>query len=402
MKKFYRLATLIAFLGAPLYAVAAQTGINTAYIKSYSDSIIYIINSILVPTLIALAFIVFLFGIYRYFIQGAASDTERATGRQFALWGIIGFVIIVSLWGIVNLFTSTLGLTASNVPSFPAFSTGTYVPASGGAGGTGGCNPGFKPNPAIPGQCVANTGGSSATGGGSTLGGGGSMTPAQSSALTALQGQYATCISSGSPYNSAACTTYKTALSTYNSAFPSSSGDTTYQRCIDNGSEPLVCQCEASGGAWNLTDQICSNSSGGGAGGTDTSAYQACISRGGNPATCQCEAGGGAWDLNNNTCSNSRTCTALRDPCVDAKGVSGSCGDYNGALRCFGGLFPDYTSHGLFTCSNGTKVIDESLCPSGSGGTSGGTGTSNACAGDPICECEAGGGIWNSGDSVCE
>lgn len=221
MKRASRFIALLASLGAPTFA-AAQTGINTAYIKTYSDSIIYIINNILVPTLIALAFIVFLYGVYRYFIQGAASDADRATGRQFALWGVIGFVIIVSLWGIVNLFTSTLGLTASNVPGFPVFSTGTYVPPSGapagtyvlGGGGNGGCVGNFKPNPAVPGQCIPNSGG------GSTLGSGGGMTAAQSAALTSLNTQYNSCLSSGSAY-SAVCTAYQTALDTYNAAFSS-------------------------------------------------------------------------------------------------------------------------------------------------------------------------------------
>ncbi|MDD3531005.1 MAG: pilin [Candidatus Pacebacteria bacterium] len=228
MKRVSQLATFLVALGAPFFA-AAQTGINTAYIKSYSDSIIYIINSILVPLLIALSFIVFLYGVYRYFIQGAASDSDRETGRQFALWGVIGFVIIVSLWGIVNLFTSTLGLTARNVPGFPVFSTGTYAPPSGAPGGT-----------YVSGGAGTPIGGGSG-GGGSTLGGGGGMTPAQSAALTSLQGQYANCLSSGSPY-SALCTSYKTALETYNAAFSNAANS---GNGASSASTPPVLSCPA-------------------------------------------------------------------------------------------------------------------------------------------------------------
>ena len=95
-------------------------GINATYIQGYATSIVSIINGILVPVLISIAFIVFLWGVYKYFILGADSETERTAGKTFALYGIIGFVILFSLWGIVQIFMGTLGLTASNVPTFPS------------------------------------------------------------------------------------------------------------------------------------------------------------------------------------------------------------------------------------------------------------------------------------------
>src|SRR3989344_4702843 len=82
--------------------------INPKYLQDYKTSIIWVINFILLPILVAIAFIVFLWGVYKYFILGADSDTERATGRQFALWGIIGFVVIFSVWSLVNLVSVTL------------------------------------------------------------------------------------------------------------------------------------------------------------------------------------------------------------------------------------------------------------------------------------------------------
>jgi hypothetical protein len=86
-------------------------GINTQYIKGYSDSIIGIINGILLPLLIAVAFIFFLWGAFKYFIYGAADPESRKTGAQFVLYAVIGFVLIFSLWGLVNLLMGTLSLT---------------------------------------------------------------------------------------------------------------------------------------------------------------------------------------------------------------------------------------------------------------------------------------------------
>ncbi|MDP2665424.1 MAG: pilin [bacterium] len=96
-------------------------GVNLNVIKPYSDSIIGLVNNILVPVLMAIAFIVFLWGVFKYFIWGAESDTERATGKQFVLWGIIGFVVILCVWGLVAIVTGTLNLTpggkAPNTPT---------------------------------------------------------------------------------------------------------------------------------------------------------------------------------------------------------------------------------------------------------------------------------------------
>jgi hypothetical protein len=123
MKKISKLASLgilVASFGAPLL-VAAQTP-NLSAITPYSKAIIDLINGIAVPVLMAVAFIVFLWGVYRYFILGADSETERATGKQFVLWGIIGFVIILTVWGLVALVGSTLGLTpGGSAPKPPTF-----------------------------------------------------------------------------------------------------------------------------------------------------------------------------------------------------------------------------------------------------------------------------------------
>lgn len=99
--------------------LAAAQGINMGAITPYSDSIISIINTVLVPVLIAVAFIVFLYGVYKYFIFGAAEEKSREEGRQWVMWGIIGFVVILSVWGLVNIVISTLNLSSGNHPAPP-------------------------------------------------------------------------------------------------------------------------------------------------------------------------------------------------------------------------------------------------------------------------------------------
>lgn len=90
-------------------------------IAAYAGSIKSLINGIIVPVLFAVAFLYFIYGVYKYFILGADSDTEVATGRKFVLWGVIGFVVILSLWGLVNVGVGLFNLGGQNAPTPPTF-----------------------------------------------------------------------------------------------------------------------------------------------------------------------------------------------------------------------------------------------------------------------------------------
>ena len=122
-----RAVTLI-LLAASFYVPSlALAAINVTYIQTYSTSIINIINTYLVPVFFAIAFIVFLWGIVKYFFIHGAEDAEREKGRWFILWGVIAFAAILSVWGLVNIVSSTLGIpTGSNNSSItpPTFKTG--------------------------------------------------------------------------------------------------------------------------------------------------------------------------------------------------------------------------------------------------------------------------------------
>lgn len=72
------------------------------------DMIVPIIDQAIMPLLYALAFIAFLIGIVRYFFFGGEEAREK--GKQLMVWGIVGFVVIFSVWGIVRLLLTTFGL----------------------------------------------------------------------------------------------------------------------------------------------------------------------------------------------------------------------------------------------------------------------------------------------------
>lgn len=81
------------------------------FIGSGSTGIIGLINVVIVPFIIAISFFVFVWGMVNYFFIHGGEDAKREEGRQFIFWGILGMVLLFSLWGVVNLLLSTLGLT---------------------------------------------------------------------------------------------------------------------------------------------------------------------------------------------------------------------------------------------------------------------------------------------------
>lgn len=82
-----------------------------------ASTILYLINNVLVPVLFAIAFIVFLYGVFERYILH--SDKASSDGHTFVLWGVVGFAIMISLWGLVNIVANTFGLNGGYTPPLP-------------------------------------------------------------------------------------------------------------------------------------------------------------------------------------------------------------------------------------------------------------------------------------------
>ena len=65
-----------------------------------------IINSI-VPVLIALGVVYFVWGIVSFVIAG--DEEAKKAGRDKIIYGIIGLAVIVAMWGLVKILTNTFG-----------------------------------------------------------------------------------------------------------------------------------------------------------------------------------------------------------------------------------------------------------------------------------------------------
>lgn len=101
MKKFGYIVAALAFPAL----VSAQVTASSA--GTIGQGIIALINNVLVPLVFAVAFVVFIWGVFQYFIAGGADEEKRESGKSLMLWGIIGFFVMASVWGLVNILRGT-------------------------------------------------------------------------------------------------------------------------------------------------------------------------------------------------------------------------------------------------------------------------------------------------------
>ena len=92
----------------------------TNTICAVAQNILYLINNVLVPVLFAIAFIVFLYGIAKAYIFSGGDPAKVSEGHKLLLWGIIAFVVMISIWGLVNVVANTFGLAGYYAPPTPS------------------------------------------------------------------------------------------------------------------------------------------------------------------------------------------------------------------------------------------------------------------------------------------
>lgn len=104
-------------------------GINTSYLDAYVGDFTEVINFYIVPFIFTLCVLVFLWGVAKTYIFSGGNEGERKKGHQLILWGIIGFAVMLSVWGLVNLLLALFGLTAGGTsPAPPTIQLGTPPP----------------------------------------------------------------------------------------------------------------------------------------------------------------------------------------------------------------------------------------------------------------------------------
>lgn len=108
---------------ALLPAVTAAQGIaQSSNAGPFQDLLINILefsDAVLIPFIIGIGFLFFVWGIFKYFIFGGADEEAKTQGKSLIIWATIGFVLIIIFWGVINLLTESTGLANSELQNIP-------------------------------------------------------------------------------------------------------------------------------------------------------------------------------------------------------------------------------------------------------------------------------------------
>ncbi len=119
MKKLFSFITFFAASLLPVVSFAQATTPPPAPQPAFSSlftsltSLIGIINNLVIPLIIGIAIVAFMYGLIKYVTSGA-DETARTEARNTIVTGIIVIVVMVSVYGLVRFVLNTFGLDALN------------------------------------------------------------------------------------------------------------------------------------------------------------------------------------------------------------------------------------------------------------------------------------------------
>ncbi len=88
-------------------------------ILDLEDSVLELLGSI-VPIIIGIAVVFFLWAGVR-FMRAEDNSEERQNARDLMIYGIVGILVMVSLWGIIQFFGNVLGITPGSDKNLDTF-----------------------------------------------------------------------------------------------------------------------------------------------------------------------------------------------------------------------------------------------------------------------------------------
>jgi len=105
-----------AFL--PFMALAITTSLGNRIYDVVQD--IRGILDVVLPLLMALGVILFLWGVVKY-ITAAGDEEKLKEARKFIVWGLIFLAVMVALWGFVTLIRNIFQVQEGGSPTSPSF-----------------------------------------------------------------------------------------------------------------------------------------------------------------------------------------------------------------------------------------------------------------------------------------
>lgn len=92
-----------------------NSNITTNPLANGIRSIVNFSNQVLIPAILAIAFLVFVWGMVKFFVIGGADEKARSDGKNLMMYALAGFVVVLIFFGIVNLVANGIGLRGQDI-----------------------------------------------------------------------------------------------------------------------------------------------------------------------------------------------------------------------------------------------------------------------------------------------
>ncbi len=114
-----------ALLLTPVLASAqlATGGGDLGPFQNLLENILIFTNNVLIPFIIGIGFLVFVWGMFKFFIVGGANDDAKEQGKSLMIYATLGFLLIIVFWGVVNLLADSTGLEGDTLDNVPKVKT---------------------------------------------------------------------------------------------------------------------------------------------------------------------------------------------------------------------------------------------------------------------------------------
>jgi len=117
MKKLLISSAALALIAFPMLVLAQTSNSN---IETFiGEKLVGIVNNI-IKLLIAIATLVFIYGIIMYIAAGG-DETKMKTARSYIVFSIIGLALILGIWGVATFLVEGFGFDTSTAPTIPDF-----------------------------------------------------------------------------------------------------------------------------------------------------------------------------------------------------------------------------------------------------------------------------------------
>lgn len=117
-KKIIFTGSIVSVFIASTRFASAQGLLSGASFRDIAIGLAKYLTNTIIPMIVGIALLYFLWNMGLY-VKNMFNEKEREQFKKYSINGLVALFIILSLWGIIAIFTGTVFNTSPAIPQFP-------------------------------------------------------------------------------------------------------------------------------------------------------------------------------------------------------------------------------------------------------------------------------------------